>query len=125
MQRGSLRDVSLPQVVCQHPAEVVQTGLAGTIGEGLERGDTEPVNAANVDDAGRVIRGRCLLQKRSHKLSEIEDPVEVEGEDSSESGGRILVVGSAPVRTGVVDQDVELCRVVVCVSISLVSSDHV
>lgn len=94
---GILRDVSLPQVVCQHPAKMVQTGLARTIGEGLERGNPETVNAANVDDAGRVIGGRCLLQEGSHELSEIKDSVEVEGQDTSESGGRILVVGSAPV----------------------------
>lgn len=95
--RVSIRNVSLAQVVCENPAEVVQTGLAGTVGEGLEGGNTEAVNAANVDDASRVIRGRCLLQERSHKLSEIEDPVEVEGENTSESGGGILVVGSTPV----------------------------
>lgn len=39
-QEVSLRDVPFTQVVGQHPAEVVQTGLAGTIGKGLERGNT-------------------------------------------------------------------------------------
>lgn len=84
-------------MVCEHPTEVVQTRLAGTVGKSLERGNTQAVNATNVDDASRVIRGRCLLQERSHELGEIKDPVEVEGEDSSESGGGILVVGSTPV----------------------------
>jgi hypothetical protein len=95
-------------VIGKNPAEVVQTGLAGTICKGLERGDTEAVNAANVDDARRVIRSSRLLQERSHKLGEIEDTVKVEGQDAGEGFGGILVVGGAPVGTGVVDQDIEL-----------------
>lgn len=95
-------------MVGKSPAEVVQTGLAGTIFEGLERGDTEAIDAANVDDARRVIRTGRFLQQRGHELGQIENTVEVEGQDTSEGLGGILVVGGAPVGTGVVDQDVEL-----------------
>jgi hypothetical protein len=66
-------------VIGKNSAKVVQTGLAGTIGKGLERGDTKAVNAANVDDARRIIRSSRLLQERGHKLGEIEDTVKVEG----------------------------------------------
>ena len=100
--------VTFAQVISQDAAEVVQTGLAGTVSECLERGNTETVNAANVDDAGGIIRRGCLLQEWCNELGEIEDAVEVEGEDSGESFGGIFVVGGAPVRAGVVDQDVEL-----------------
>lgn len=103
-----LRDVSLSQVVRKHAAEMVQTGLAGAIGECLKRRHSETVNATNVDDTGGVIWSRRLLQKRSHKLGQVEDTVQVQRKDTSEGGGGILVVGSTPVGTGVVDQDVEL-----------------
>jgi hypothetical protein len=33
----------------EHSAQVVQTGLAGTVCECLERGHTQPINAANID----------------------------------------------------------------------------
>lgn len=95
-------------MVCQHSAEVVQTGLARAVGKGLERGDTETVNAANVDDAGRIIGSGCLLKERSDELGKIEDTVQVEGEHSGEGLAGILVIGGTPVRARVVNQDVEL-----------------
>lgn len=98
-------------MVCQHSAQVVQTSLARAIGKGLERGDTETINAANVDNARRVIGTRGLLQERSHESRKIEDTVKVESEHSGEGLGGILVVGGTPIRARVVDQDVELCTI--------------
>jgi hypothetical protein len=95
-------------VVCKHPAQVVQTGLAGTVCECLERGNTESINAADIDNARRILRCSRLLQERCDKLGQVEDAVEVEGEDSREGLGGVFIVGSAPVRAGVVDEDVEL-----------------
>lgn len=103
-----LRNVSLAQVVGEHPAQVVQTSLAGTVCECLERGNTESINAANVDNARRVLRCSRLLQERCNELGQVEDTVEVEGEDSSEGLGGVFIVGGTPVRAGVVDEDVEL-----------------
>jgi hypothetical protein len=90
---------------------VVQTSLARAVSKGLERGDTKTVNAANVDDAGRVIWGGCLLEEGSNELGKIEDTVQIEGEHAGESLGRILVVGGTPVRARVVNQDVELYKI--------------
>ena len=97
-------------MVGQRTAEMVQTGLARTVGEGLERGHSQAIDTANVDDARRIVRSRRLLQEGSHQLCEIEDAVQVEGENAGKGLGGILVVGGAPVRAGVVDQDVELCK---------------
>lgn len=102
-----VRNVSLAQVVGEHPAQVVQTGLAGTVCECLERGNTESINAANVDDARRIPRCSRLLQERCNELGQIEDSVEVEGEDSREGLGGVFIVRGAPIRAGVVDEDVE------------------
>jgi hypothetical protein len=107
-QRIYLRDIAPAKVVSEHPAQVVQTGLARTVCERLERGNTEPINAANVDNAGGVFGRRGLFQEWCDKLGQVKDPVEVEGEDSREGLGGVFIVGSAPVRAGVVDEDVEL-----------------
>lgn len=64
-----LRNVSLAQVVSKHPAQVMQAGLAGTVCEGLQRGNAEAINAADVDDAGGIIGCGGLLQKRCDELS--------------------------------------------------------
>ena len=90
-------------MVGEHSAQVVQTGLAGTVCECLERGHTQPINAANIDDARRILRCSRLLQERCDELGQVEDAVEVEGEDSREGLGGVFIVGSAPVRAGVVD----------------------
>lgn len=95
-------------MVGKNPTEVVQTGLAGTVCKGFERGNTKTINASNVDDTRRVVRTSSLLQKRSHKLGKIEDTVQVEGQDTGEGFGGILVIRGSPVGTGVVDQDIEL-----------------
>lgn len=60
-QQIYLRNVSLAQVVGEHPAQVVQTGLAGTVCECLERGNTESINATDIDNARRVLRCSRLL----------------------------------------------------------------
>jgi hypothetical protein len=44
------------------------------------------------------------------ELSDGEDAVEVQGQDSSPGGGWIFMVRGAPVRAGVVDQDMKFCR---------------
>ena len=45
------RDPPLTQMASQHTAHVVQPGLGGGVGEGLERGDAQTVHRADVDDA--------------------------------------------------------------------------
>ena len=95
-------------MVGKHPAQVVQTGLAGSVCKCLERGNTESINAANIDNARRILRCSRFLQERCDELGQIEDAVEVEGEDSREGLGWVFVVGGAPVRAGVVHEDVEL-----------------
>lgn len=87
---------------------MVQTGLAGTVGECLKRWHTKTVNAADVDDTCWIIWSGSLLQKRSHELGQVKDTVQVQRKDTSEGSGGILVVRSTPIGTGVVDQDMEL-----------------
>jgi hypothetical protein len=41
----------LAQMTSQHTAHVVQSGFGGGVGEGLERGDAQAVDGADVDDA--------------------------------------------------------------------------
>jgi hypothetical protein len=89
---------------------VVQTGLAGTVCKCLEGGNTKPINAANVDDTGWVIGRSRLLQKWCNELGQVEDSVQVEGEDSRKGLGWVFVVGGTPVRAGVVNENVELCE---------------
>jgi hypothetical protein len=109
-QQRYSRNVSLAQVVGKHPAQVVQSGLAGTVCKCLEGGNTKPINAANIDDTGRIIGCSRLLQKWCDELGQVEDTVQVEGEDSCEGLGGVFVVGGTPVRAGVVNEDVELWR---------------
>lgn len=103
-----LRNISLAQVVSEYSAQVVQSGLAGTVCECLEQGNTESINTANIDNSRRILRCSSLLQEGCDELGQIEDAVEVEGEDSCEGLGGVFIVGGAPVRAGVVDEDVEL-----------------
>jgi hypothetical protein len=100
---------------------MVQTGLAGTVGKGLERGHPQTIDTANVDNACRVVRSRGFLQEGSNQLCEIEDTMQVEGEDASKGLAGILIVWGTPVRAGVVDKDVELCRSVRRISKGTVS----
>jgi hypothetical protein len=88
----------------------MQAGLAGTVGKSLKGRHSKTIDAANVDDARGVVRSRCFLQERSHKLGEVEDAVQIEGKDTGKGLAGVLVVGGAPVRTGVVDEDMKLCR---------------
>lgn len=88
----------------------MQAGLAGTVCECLEGGNTEAINAADIDNARGVIWCGRLFQKRRNKLGQVEDTVQVEGKDSSEGLGWVLVVGSTPVGARVVHEDMQFCR---------------
>lgn len=88
----------------------MQTGLAGTVGKSLKGGDSKTIDTANIDDARGVVRSRRILQERSHKPGEIKDAVQIEGKDTGKGLAGVLVVGGAPVGTGVVDEDMKLCR---------------
>lgn len=76
--RGYKRDVSLPQVVRQNAAEMVQACLARAISKSLKRWNTETVDAADIDNSRRI-HGLCgLFHEWSEKTSDIEDTVKVQ-----------------------------------------------
>lgn len=95
-------------MVGQVAAQVVQTGLAGTVGESIQRRHPESINTTDVDDAGGVLRARRLLQQGRHKLGQVENTVEVQGQDASPGGRRVFIVRRTPVGARVVNEDVEL-----------------
>lgn len=103
------RDVPSSEMVRQHSTEVMQAGFTSTVSECFERGNPETVNASNVDDSRRIIGRACFLKQGCQKAREIEDSVEIQGEHSGPSGGRILVVRSSPVGSGIVDENMKLC----------------
>src|ERR1700760_4392972 len=51
------RDVARAELTGQDPGELVQAGLAGRVGVGVERRDLQAVDAAHVDHPGRVVGG--------------------------------------------------------------------
>ena len=88
---------------------MVQPGFGGGVGEGLERGDAQAVNGADVDDARGGEGGLRGFEQRGYGLGELEDAFKVECEDAVPGGVRVGVVGLAPVGAGVVDEDVKFC----------------
>lgn len=56
---------------------MVQSGLAGAVGKRLHRGDTKPVNAANMDDPSWVSRISSFFKERRQESGEIEDTVKI------------------------------------------------
>ena len=87
---------------------MMQTCLTGTISKRLKCWNSKTIDATDVDDAGWVARGGCLLQQGGNKPRQVEDSVEVQSEYSSPSRGRIFIVRSTPVRSGVVNKNMQL-----------------
>lgn len=86
---------------------MMQTSLAGAVRERLVGGDTQAVNAADVDySRGIALRGG-FLHHGSQELGDGKDTVEVERQDSSPRGGRVFIVGSGPIGAGVIDENME------------------
>lgn len=88
---------------------MVQAGLGRGVSKGFKRGDAQAVDGADVDDAGRRGGGLGGFEQRRHGLGELEDALEVQGEDAVPGRVRVGVVGFAPVAAAVVDEDVEFC----------------
>lgn len=87
---------------------MMQAGLTSTISKRLKCWDSKTIDATDVDDAGWVARSSCLLQQGGNKPRQIEDSVEVQSENPSPSRGRIFIVRSTPVRSGVVHKNMQL-----------------
>jgi DNA topoisomerase IB len=100
------RDVPRPQLAGQHPGQLVQPGLGRGVGVGRHRRDLKGVDAAHVDDPGRVVgRGRRLEQWQERPDQE-ERRLQVEVDQLVPGRFGILGQRRAPGRAGVVDQDV-------------------
>ena len=56
----------------------METGFGSGIGECLERGDAQAVDAANVDDTCWGARGRSGFEEGCDSLSKLEDAFEVQ-----------------------------------------------
>lgn len=95
-------------MVREYPTHMMQAGLASTVGESFQRRNSQAIDTANVDDSSWVVRRRSLLQQGRDQLCEVEDSVEVKRKDPSPRSRRVFIVGGAPVRSGVVHQDMEL-----------------
>lgn len=92
---------------------MVKTGLGSGVRKSLEGGDAQSIDAANIDDACWGARGRSGFKKGCDSLRELKDTFQVEVEDTIPCCGGILVEGLAPVAAAVVDEDVELCNLLV------------
>jgi DNA topoisomerase IB len=100
------RDVPGAQLAGQHPGQLVQPGLGRGVGVGGHRRHLKAVDAADVDDPGRVVgRGR-RLEQRQERPDQEERRLQVEADQLVP--GRLGVLGQRrpPGRAGVVDQDV-------------------
>lgn len=102
------RYVSFTQVVCQHPAQMVQTRLASTVRECFESGDSQSIDTSDVDNTGRVLGRAGALQQRCKESRNVENTVKVQSKDPCPRGRRVFVVWGTPVRSGVIDKNVEL-----------------
>lgn len=92
---------------------MVKTGLGSGVRKSLEGGDAQSIDATNIDDACWGARGRSGFEKGCDSLRELKDTFQVEVEDAIPCCGGILVEGLAPVAAAVVDEDVELCNLLV------------
>ena len=104
------RDVARPQLHREALAQVVHAPLARRIGEDAGRDDGRDVNAVHgphVDDPRRVRRAGSPLQHRRQVPGQEEDRGQIQVDDLAEPLLRKLAVGRAPVRAGVVDEDVQ------------------
>lgn len=97
------RDVSFAQMACQHSTQVMQSRFASAVCKRLQGRNTQPVDAPNVDNSGRVARAGTLLQQRRQELCDEEEAMEVQRQDSGPGGRGVFIVGSAPVGTRIVD----------------------
>lgn len=107
-ERAHERYVSFTQMVCQDTAQVVQTRLTGTVRKRLERRNAQSIDTPDVDNSGRIARRRSVLQQRGDQLRDVEDAVEIQCKDSRPGRRWVFIVRGTPVRTRVVDKDVEL-----------------
>lgn len=85
----------------------MQAGLAGAITERLERRHADAVYRADVDHARWVAFYGGGFEEGRYELRDGEDAGEVQGEHACPGCFGELVVGSAPVGAGVVDEDVQ------------------
>src|ERR1700761_5335104 len=100
------RDVPGPQLVGQHPGQLVQPGLGRGVGVGRHRRDLEAVDAADVDDPGRVVGRARRLQQRQERPDQEERRLEVQVDQLVPGRLGVLLERGAPGGAGVVDQDV-------------------
>src|SRR6266536_1493102 len=109
-----LRYTATPAMLSGRPAlaredtgELVHAGLARRVGVGGELRHPQPVDAADIDHSGGIVRGSCRLKQRQERPREAERRLEVEVESPVPGRGRELLQGRAPGGAGVVDQDMD------------------
>jgi hypothetical protein len=81
--------------------------LRGGIGVDVKKRDVETVDGTGVDHPGGVTGRGCGLELRHEGTGEVEDRLYVEGEHLVPGRVRKLFEGGAPIRAGIVDQDVK------------------
>ena len=86
----------------------MQTRLAGTVCKCFESGDPQPIDTSDIDNTGRVLGRAGALQQRCEESRDVENTVKVQGKDPCPRGRRVFVVWGTPVRTRVIDKNVEL-----------------
>jgi DNA topoisomerase IB len=100
------RDVLRPQLPGQHPGQLVQPGLGRRVGVDGQGRDLQAVDAADVDDAGRVVGRARRLQQRQERPDQEERRLQVQVDQLVPGRLGVLRQRGAPGRAGVVDQDV-------------------
>ena len=94
------------QLAREHARQVVERRLARRVRVGLEQRHVQAVDRADVDDARGVRRRARALELRQQIAREEEDRLQVELEHLVPARLRILLERRAPVRAGVVHEDV-------------------
>lgn len=114
-ERGYARNITLPKMMCEHFRHMVQARLARRVGKRLQGRNGHSINTPNINNPRRIAHvlvsiaghGRRLEQWRA-QLCDRKHAVQVQRQDTRPCMVRVRIVALAPVRAGVVDEDVEL-----------------
>ena len=95
-------------MIRQHPAQLMQAGLARAVAKRLKARHAQAVHGPDIDDTRGIAWCGSRFEQRRHQLRDGEDPGEVQRQHAGPGGLGELGVGRTPVGAGVVDQDVQL-----------------
>lgn len=102
-------------MVREHFGQMVQARLTRRVRKRLQRRNSQPIDTPDINNPRRIahtlgsIAGhRRRLQQRRAQLRDRKHAVQVQRQNTRPRMVRVPIVALAPVRAGVVDEDVEL-----------------